>query len=608
MPEPAAKPDISDPGRAARGRPGANGKRFHPALAAAILLVTTASLANGQTPPTPTGNLVPQGSPLPRILPPTPPDVAPGPQLQPLPDPASVAPGSTVRVNSTAVVGATVYPSDLLSGLTGGLVGPSVPLSQVERARQALLSRYRTDGYVLTTVRADVDAAGHLRFIVTEGRIRDVRLEGNIGPAGTQVLRFLNRLVDGRPVKVEDLERYLLLAQDVPGVTLRSVLRPTDEPGALTLVAQVSRKAFGGLAIADNRAFRLTGPEQLLTVGTFNSFTQFGERTDVSILHSFNNTQTFGQATTEFFVGSSGLRVRLYGGAGTLNPSGDLRILGYDGRTRVFGTQASYPVIRRRQQTLNINAALDAIESDIKIDSGPANAAGQPTPARASYDSLRVARVGFDYELEDLIAGPARPGVNTAVLRLSKGLQAFGATRNGDPQAGRVGQRTDFFKATAEVTRTQTLFRPWEGASVSLFGLVAGQVSGSVLPSAEKFFLGGVRYDRGYYAGEVTGDNAITVSAELQLNFGVPVNAFGLSAEVSAQPYIFYDWARTWENQSVDVNRHLESAGGGVRLQITPYTHFDVEGVHRFVRRPTPGANVSALKGDAIYWRFLGRF
>jgi len=163
------------------------------------------------------------------------------------------------------------------------------------------------------------------------------------------------------------------------------------------------------LLVADNRAFRQSGPEQLLSVGTFNSFTQFGERTELSILHSFNNTQTFGQAATEFFVGGSGVKVRLYGGIGGTNPSDDLRAIGYDGRTRVFGVQGSYPIIRSREQTLLGVLALDAIESDIRTDTGPDGRA-----ARSSFDSLRILRGGFDYAVQDLIFGGDRTGVRWA--------------------------------------------------------------------------------------------------------------------------------------------------------------------------------------------------
>ena len=76
-----------------------------------------------------------------------------------------------------------------------------------------------------------------------------------------QCLRFLNRLTEKQPIDSLTLERYLLLAQDVPGVSVRAVLEPSsDQPGALNLIAQVSRQAVSGMATIDNRAFNQTGP------------------------------------------------------------------------------------------------------------------------------------------------------------------------------------------------------------------------------------------------------------------------------------------------------------------------------------------------------------
>ena len=550
--------------------------------------------------------LVPQGSPLDRgrapSLPPT------GTPLQPeLPPPAAAfAPGVSARIGTAGVIGASVYPQGEMSAMTTGLIGPAVPFSRVEEVRQALLARYRADGYLLTTVSTALDNRGNLRINVVEGYIADVKLQGDIGPAGTQVLRFLNRIMEERPIRISTLERYLLLATDVPGVTVRSVLRPSaDDPAAVTLIAQVSRKAFDGVFAADNRSFKQTGPEQLLAVAGLNSFTQFGERTELSILHSFNNTQTFGQAATEFFVGSSGLKVRLYGGVGGLNPSDSLRVLGYDGRTRVFGVQGSYPVIRSRDQSLFAVMSLDAIESDIRTDSGPLNNA-----ERSSFDSLRILRVGFDYTLQDVLAGGDRTGVNTASLRLSRGLTGLGATQPHDPQAGRPGERTDFFKANAELSRTQTLYRPTDDSSIALYGLVAGQVSASVLPPAEKFFLGGIRYNRGFYSGEVTGDNAVTTAVELQYNSVIPVSGFGQSVSIGSQFYLFHDWGEVWQLERSDpTNRRLRSAGGGWRGQITQYVSTEVEGVHRFTRFPQgTSGSLSPLKSDAAYWRLVLRY
>ena len=338
---------------------------------AAVMLegaITAASMAAAQPVPLVPANPVPQGSPIPRVLPPAPPSVAPGTVIPPPSAPGAEVPNRPVRVTSVEVEGVTAYPPPEIAQLAAGLVGPAVPLPQIDAARQAIVQRYRADGYVLTTVAANLDNAGRLRLVVTEGRIASVRLDGDIGPAGDQVLRFLNRLTEKQPIDTVTLERYLLLAQDVPGVTVRAVLEPsTDTPGALNLVAQVSRQNISGLASVDNRAFNQIGPVEFLGLLDFNSFSQFGEKTEALYYHAFPNSLNFGQVSTEAFLGSSGLKGKVYGGYGATVPTGTLGQQGYIGTTTVFGAALSYPVIRSRQQTLNVNFGFDALDSDITI-------------------------------------------------------------------------------------------------------------------------------------------------------------------------------------------------------------------------------------------------
>ena len=114
-----------------------------------------------------------------------------------------------------------------------------------------------TQGFVLSTVSAAVGPAGDLRFNVIEGRIAAVKLDGDIGPAGVQVLRFLRHLTEQQPLDNATLERWLLLAQDVPGVTLHAVLQPLRRrprrahPGRRRCQRQLGQRA------ADHRQPRL---------------------------------------------------------------------------------------------------------------------------------------------------------------------------------------------------------------------------------------------------------------------------------------------------------------------------------------------------------------
>ncbi|HVC16436.1 MAG TPA: ShlB/FhaC/HecB family hemolysin secretion/activation protein, partial [Rhodanobacter sp.] len=419
------------------------------------------------------------------------------------------------------------------------------------------------------------------------------------------------------PISAGTLERYLLLAEDVPGVTMRAVLEPSaDEPGALNLIAQVSRKPVSGLLTFDNRAFDQTGPIEGLGVLDFNSFSSFGEKTEISWYHTFPNSQNFGQFSEEMFLGGSGLRLRVYAGTGLAIPvgggSGGLSVFDYHGRTTVLGGVLTYPVIRSRAQTLNVYLSLDALESEILT-----NVASTAPLSRQSYDSLRVLRLGEDYARSDIVFGGDHAAVNAVSLRVSHGLHALGAEANdvnGGRLAPRTNEKTDFTKINFELSRTQTLFSPWQGASLALMGLVTGQWSGDILPPAEQFYLGGSRFTRGYYAGQVAGDKALAATAELQLNTSIDLSKLHLSkwhlpSDLATQFYVFYDWGETWQN-STDISPVVvSSAGGGMRAQVTSHFELDLEALGRINRYPNGGPpSVSALNAIGLYWRVLGRF
>ncbi len=584
------------------------GVGFRICLAACALGVIAPACARAQAPFVPTGthpivpNIPPQGSPLPGITEPRLPSVGPGLAAPGPAAPAQVNPALDVAISDVAVEGATAYPAGLLAADTAGLTGPSVPLPRIEAARIKILNRYRADGYVYTAVNARI-SGNHLRLIVIEGRIVSVKLQGNIGPAGTKVLAFLNHLTEVSPVRTFDIERWLLLANDVPGVSVRSRINPsTTDPGALTLVAEVSRQAFSASVHIDNRAFNETGPEEMLVQLDGNSFTSLGERTEISLYHTFNNTDTFGQASEEFYIGSSGLKMHIYGGAGEAVPSGLLRTVGYDGVTRVGGLDLSYPLIRARAQTLTLSAAFDVVESDIDYD-----ATGKSI--RNSFDSLRVLRAQAQYVLQDnwfSSFGPAFEGVTHASLRVSQGLPILGAEGNHNLQPARINERVDFTKVDAQIDRRQTLWSPFAGATVSILGAIGGQFSNNILPPEEKYYLGGPNFNRGYYYGEVTGDRALQTKIEPQFDMPLPTPAFS-PFPLRLELYVFYDWGEVWQQQALDLGHTLRSFGGGARFYADPNFEIDVEGVSRLTRTPD-GAGVTPLKSSAIYWQFVAHY
>src|SRR5580658_9088253 len=538
------------------------------------------------------GQVAPPTSPIERAVPvPTPQAVPP---LLPTPAPGApeVPPGPPVAIQSVVVQGATAYPESELKPYYAGLVGQSVPLAQISSVLQQIQSKYRNDGYVLTVVRGAIEpgtGGSTLRIRVVEGFISDVKIDGDIGPAGVLVFNFLNKLTTIRPVNISDIERALLLAQDIPGVSVRAVLRPgTGEAGAVEWVGQVGRKPFGGYAQYDNRGSNFAGPSELLVGAQANSFTSAGERTEVEIYDTpFTTEQLFGQGSIEGFVGSSGLKLRGYAGYGYSQPGGVLSQVDFHSRLTLAGVSGSYPIIRTRPISLYVSLTFDTEQATTTESGG--------TGLRNVSD-LRVLRLSSTVDSQDQTLGTGLIGANTIILTAHEGLNGLGATSD-----ARIGNRVDFFKLTGEITRVQNLFS-FGTNTVALKLSAGGQWTNDVLPPTEEYLLGGTRYGRGFFAGEVIGDNALGATAELQLN-----TAIERPLPLGLQPYIFYDNGQTWDLAPGDINQKLESAGVGVRVTVTPQVSVDVEDAHRFTRTPS-GAAVSREGANVIFVMMIARF
>jgi hemolysin activation/secretion protein len=515
--------------------------------------------------------------------------------------------GRQVMVTRVVVQGNTALSEADLRPVVAPLEGQTITLARVEQARLAIVTAYRNAGYAFVTVAAALSPDGpdrsELRLAVTEGYVAEARLEGDIGPAGTQVLRFLNAATEERPVRVQTVERALLLASDVPGVTVRGLLQPVQgEPGALRLVAQVSRRVVSGFATADNRAYRLTGPWQGLLVVGANSFTSLGERTEVALFGSERETQYFGQGSFEAFLGASGLRLRLYAGTGRTQPGGVLAQVGYTADTQVGGVSLTYPVVRSRPLNLYAVGQFDIFNGLVENETF-----GRTT--RTSRDAVRAFRGGFDTQFADSLFGLVPLATNIGSFRISQGSTIFGGTGNEARDPTRQTSIFDFLKATGEFQRTQPLFSPFDDAMVNFQFLLAGQWSDDVLPASERYFLGGNRLARGYYAGQAAGDRAYGYALELQLDtaWDVPLTPFPGSGRATSQFYAFYDYGRAEQNLETDRNFKALSYGGGVRTVLSETVSLDLEFVRRLTRR-IDGDNADPLRANAVYVRTLVRF
>lgn len=179
------------------------------------------------------------------------------------------------------VVGATIYPPDTIRSFYADRVGQEMSLKEIFDVAAAIETRYRGDGYFLTrvVVPAQQIEGGHVRLQVIEGYISEVKVSGDVGPVRELIEGYVQKITESRPARLEDVERYLLLANDLPGITAQGVLQPaTGADGASQLVVNVERDWFSGYARVDNRESHFTGPWRAIVTPGINSFTRFGDR------------------------------------------------------------------------------------------------------------------------------------------------------------------------------------------------------------------------------------------------------------------------------------------------------------------------------------------
>ncbi len=503
-----------------------------------------------------------------------------------------------MRIDEVRVEGVTVYTPESIAPLYADLVGATVPRARLDTVVEDLQTKYRTDGYILTVVRGEIQSvSGRPVFVLRaiEGYIGEVKLDGDIGPAGILVYEFLEHLTWIRPVNNGDLERYLLLVQDIPGVSVRAVLRRTAEPGAVQLVAQLSRKPFSAYAQYDNLGSNEAGPNEMLLRGTTNSFTRFGEQFEAIFFNTFNREQLFGQVDASAFLGAEGLRLAGYGGRGNSVPGGALAGTGFVGNYTIAGLGLAYPVIRSRRLNLTPDIAFDYYDSSVDVN----GANGIPVQLNSGH--LRIFRAGGSLNFQDAVLADF-PAANLVILKASQGLPGVGASSNQEAMPPRVGNRTDFTKLAGELTRVQNL-ATFGTVETALKLSVGGQYTGDILPPSEKFFCCGLRWSRGYFYGQVTGDRGVGATAELQLNTGftdVPI----LAAEhrLDVQFYGFYDFGRFYNLAPGEFNRTVDSVGIGARSNLTSWLFVDLAGLRRLVMQPN-GANVSKIPDYALFSR-----
>src|SRR5215468_7741128 len=472
--------------------------------------------------------------------------------------PGAVAPPGADRITlvlrSVRIVGGSIYRPGELAALYEDLIGHPITLSALYDIAARITAKYGADGYVLS--RAIVPpqeltpGGAAVTIQIVEGYVDRVEWPDSLSKYRDVFANYTAKIVAERPSNITTLERYLLLAGELPGLKFKNSLKASaTQQGAATLVVEVAEKPIDGLARVDNRGTRARGPYQFNATTTVNNLLRIHEAFTATYAGAFDLSelqylagsyrQVLNSEGLTFFASASNSR----GKPGTP----DLRLLEYKTRSNVFEGGVSYPFVRLREKNLIVSGLFFATDDRSDI-----------LGALNSHDKLRGARLKVDADLAE-----SSGAVNQLNVLASQGIKGLGSSENGDLLLSTAHGRVDFTKVEATYSRTQPLFD-----RLSLLVAAHGQYTAKALLSPELCGYGGRAFGRAFDPSQLVGDQCVEVLAELR--YDLPHN---IKQMTQAQLYAYAD--RGWLHNlapvtGAPVNLDAASVGGGIRLGWQP--------------------------------------
>ena len=445
-------------------------------------------------------------------------------------------------------------------------VGREVPISTVCEIRDRAATILRDAGYIAAVqVPEQRIESGTVRFQVLAAHLTQVRVRGEATGAESILAAYLNQLTKQPLFNRHEAERYLLLASDLPGYTVRLTLRPAGTaPGDVIGDVTVQQLPAYADFIIQNGGSEALGPWGGLLRGQLFGLTGLGDRTTLSICSTadFHEQQTV-QVAHDMRLGPEGMSLSgafTYAWARPHVPN--TAVLA---KTLLGTVELGYPFVRRQSETVRGSIGMDLVNQDVWLNHIP-----------LTRDRLRVAflRLGID-------AIPSDIGVNfstaeppwhfTSQVELRQGLDALGATHDCGPLGinclgpGKVSPSRLEGQADATVVRLTSYveMRPIPKLTFAL-GLRA-QYTDKPLLSFEDFSAGNYTVGRGYDPGALLGDRGYGTQLELRYGSRVPVSA----SRPAIEGYAFWDHAQVGHLASaiiVTQRQDLNSVGAGARV------------------------------------------
>ncbi|QLC25853.1 ShlB/FhaC/HecB family hemolysin secretion/activation protein [Parasphingopyxis algicola] len=446
-------------------------------------------------------------------------------------------------VSQIAVDGATRYDSHHLLAFAAAHARASHGALTASGTADAIALMYREDGYPLAEAHYRYDAAtGTLTFHILEGFIERVSVEGFSDGVAARIAGYADRLIGRAPLTQAELERAIVLASDLSGVTLVSELdhEPGDAGTRLRIIGSERRQSgavgIETIPLRPDAAVRIFAVEEIYSLATAGDMLRLlGQAT----LDRGDDWSVAGTLVYRTPVGASGSYIEAF--AGNVIARRDLGTVATDDRLRGYNAALifGYPIRRSVHRFTYLLGEYEFVE------------------ARSRFGGQRLSSTSHS------LRAHAITGVNLD----NGGIVQAGLTLSAGRRPGTdAGELRDGARSFAHIRGEFGLVVPIDRRNATYFRLEArGQWADTRLPEVERFALGHAPFLRGYAPAEIEGDSGYGASIEFD-----HVIETGSSAIPSVVPTVFFDiGAADVRDRRVGEtgDRWLASAGIGAEVR-----------------------------------------
>ena len=398
--------------------------------------------------------------------------------------------GVSVTVTQFRITGAVSYSAETLAELVQPWTGKRLDIRGLNDAAGALTRHYQSRGHLLSYayLPAQRVADGVIELSVLEGKLegvqivtaQDVRLRDQVVQVHTDPLVKPGALLQS------EVERKLLLLNDIPGVTARAAFTPGATTGGAEVIVSVAEEEPLEVRLDfNNHGAKSTGEYRAGINLQFRDLFGWGDNTTARGIASDRGSLVSGSLTTSVPVGGDGWKLGASVSRLKYQLAESFRTLGAVGQADSVGLDASYAVRRTADNSVYLRAGFDHKRLRDEVQRlGSSNAKRNDTAELAA---------SFDHRSD---WGGLSAGSATATMGQ---LRAQGAVRQ------------PWRKLGVQLVHQQAV-----GQGLSLYGRVSAQTSGVQLDSSEKLGLTGPGAVRSYAAGEVSVDHGGLASVELR--------------------------------------------------------------------------------------------